>query len=354
MYCSHCMNTSPNLLARLKINLLMLRNTNRELKGRVESILEYGLGLVDGSNRHALAGRPDGEQEDVEGKILGQRLIKLNQLRSKRKNNRTRYRTAQLQTVVESKRQLVARLKEEKKQVSVLDRKAEKMHVKAKTAVIVERKFQLSQIDRVLVSSRGAKLESLREWFMVRKRDSYDFPYSIAFCPVISLKNFYRLPPMVAWSSIAKMSELVELISRVMLYKLPCEGIRTPAPSSNPTGKGDKTLEDAYEDDNNVAECITRLLINIIQLARHADLMSKSPVDLAWMLDQLDIDTIFYHMVTSTRIDTKPIAQHWTYHKLLSVVSEALQLSVYAASPASRQTATGALANNSDHWFLVG
>lgn len=346
MYCSHCMNTSPNLLARLKIDLLVLRENNHKLKTRVESILEYGLGLMEGSEDKLSAVKAsEADHEDVEGEILGQRLLKLDQLRSKRKNNRIRYRTTQLSSSVEGKKQIVERLKQENERVSVLDGHAEAKLSKVKTRVLAERTHQITQIQRVLLSSQDAKLRSLREWFIIRKRDSYEFPFSIAFQPVVSLKNFYRLPPMVAWGSISKMSEFVVLLSEVYLYKLPYELPDQPS----------KTAEDVYDDDsNNVAESLAKLLVNVVQLARHADLMSKSPVDLAWMLDQLDIDTLFYNMATSSKIPTKPMAQHWTYNKLLSVVSEALQLSIYAASPASRQTLAGTLANNSDHWFLVG
>ncbi|QLL31332.1 hypothetical protein HG536_0B01950 [Torulaspora globosa] len=352
MYCSHCVNTSPNILARLKIDLLMLREENRRLKDRVESILAYGLGVMEGSEAAAVVERTLEEgHEDVEGEILGQRLLKLNQLRAKRKHNRIRYRTAQLLSSLEAKKRTIDRLTQEREKVPVLDVNAEEKLSRVRTAVLVEKTSQIAQIQRVLLNSQEAKLNSLRRWFIIRKRDSYEFPYSIAFQPVVSLKNFYKLPPMVAWGSISKMSEFVVLLSEVLQYKLPCE---LPDASFKALRAADNTVEDAYDDDTNVAEHLTKLLVNIIQLARRAGLMSKNPVDLAWMLDQLDIDTLFYNMATSTEIPTKSVAQHWTYNKLLSVVSEALQLSIYAASPASRQTLTGTLANNNDHWFLVG
>lgn len=347
MYCSHCVNTSPNILARLKIDLLMLREENRKLKDRVESILEYGLGVMEAPGDAEVERTVEEGQEDVEGEILGQRLLKLNQLRAKRKHNRIRYRIAQLSSSLEGKRRTIERLKHESERVSVLDVSEEEKLSRVRTAVVVEKTGQIAQIQRVLLNSQEAKLNSLRKWFIIRKRDSYEFPYSIAFQPVVSLKNFYKLPPMVAWSSISKMSEFVILVSEVLQYRLPYE---LPNAFKAPRA----TAEDAYDDDNNVAEHLTRLLVNIIQLARRAGLMSKSPVDLAWMLDQLDVDSLFYNMAASTEIPTKSVAQHWSYNKLLSVVSEALQLSIYAASPASRQTVTGTIANNSDHWFLVG
>ncbi|QLQ78844.1 hypothetical protein HG537_0B01920 [Torulaspora globosa] len=351
MYCSHCVNTSPNILARLKIDLLMLRDENCKLKNRVESILEYGLGLMEGSKGVTNAETIEEGNQDVEGEILGQRLLKLNQLRAKRRYNRIRYRTTQLLSSLEAKRRTIERLEQENETVSVLDASVEEQLSRVRTAVMVEKTGQIAQIQRVLLNSQESKLNSLRKWFIIRKRDSYEFPYSIAFQPIISLKNFYRLPPVVAWSSISKMSEFTLLMSEVLQYTLPCE---LPDTSSKTLRLADNTVEDGYDDDNNVADYLTKLLINIIQLARRAGLISKSPVDLTWMLDQLDIDTLFYNMATSTKIPTKSVAQHWTYDKLLSVVSEALQLSVYAASPPSRQTLTGTIANNSDHWFLVG
>lgn len=355
MYCGHCMSTSPSLLAKLKIDLLISREINRNLKSQVESILEYGLGKVESNeNKPPLSDSPDSETSHVEGEILGKRLLKLNLLRSKKKNNRIRYRVTQLVNRVNNKRRTVEFLKSElAKDLNPTPNAAEKL-TETDPAQLAEKREQIHQIHKVLSSAQEAKLRSLREWFVVRKRDSYEFPYSLAFQPVVSLKNFYRLPPMVAWGSIIKMSQYMILMSDVLLYKLPCKLDVIPEFGGAKLQDSSRGVEDLYGDDNNVADCLTKLVINILQLSRHLNLLSKNPVDLTWLLDQHDLDTLFYCMITSTAITSRPVSHHWTFTGVLAVVSEALQLSIYAASPASRQTLAGTMANNSDRWFLVG
>lgn len=345
MYCGHCMNGSPSLLAKLKIDLLMLREANAALESQVEGILEYGLGQVEAIDGTSADKRPRSESTNIEGKILGQRLLKLSLLRSKRNNSRIKHRTVQLANRIKVKKDTIEQLRRALAGRSKIGQNSEETLTRIRTAVLTDRKLQMAQITRFLTNNQEARLESLREWFVVRKRDSYEFPYSVAFLPVVSLKNFYKLPPVVAWGSISKMSQCITLMSEILFYKLPCtiEGI--PELSS---------YEKEENNETNVAECLTKLLINVIQLARHVNLLPKNPIDLAWTLDQHDLDILFYNMITTTEITSRPVAHHWTFSRVLSVVSDALQLSVYAASPASRQTLNGTRVNNSDLWSLVG
>lgn len=356
MYCGHCVNTSPSLLTKLKIDLLVLREGNIKLKNQVEGILEYGLGQVEAvEHNHAAEKDQRVESSNIEGEILGQRLLKLGLLRSKRKNGRVKYRALQLTNRIKDKELAVDQLKRAIAGDFNGRRNSEQALLRIKSAVLHDKNQQISQIFRFTSLNQEARLQALRDWFVVRKRDSYDFPYSVAFLPVVSLKNFYKLPPVVAWGSISKMFQYVHLMSEILFCKLPCKMESIPEPAGNEKDQENgKAGGDLYSDETNVAEYLTKLVINAVQLARHANLLSKHPIDLAWTLDQDDLDTLFYNMATATQITSRPVTHHWTYSRVLSVVSDALQLSIYAASPASRQTLGGTRVNNSDLWSLVG
>lgn len=354
MFCAHCMSTSPSLLVRLKIDLLMLRETNCELKEHVEGILEYGLGQVEGT-KNSIHKIGDNYDSSVEGEILGKRLLKLDLLRFQKKNNRVKYRTSQLLNRVNGKRRTIESLKRELARHSGLTSHGKTGEASGNdTEIILEKKQQLLQIQKVLSNAQVRKLRSLMEWYVIRKRDSYEVPYSLAFQPVISLKNFYKLPPSIAWRSMLKMSQYLSLISEILLFKLPFKFDCEPNLIELESGGASKDHEEGICDDANVAEYLAKLVINVLQLSRHLNLLSKDPIDLAWMLDQYDLDTLFYNLVIVREMKGRPVSHHWTYTRVLAVVSEALQLSVYATSPASRQALAGTIVSNSDRWSLVG
>lgn len=348
MYCGHCINTSPNLLAKLKVEQLMLRESNAKLKNKVEAILEYGLAQVDAIENHRSDKTQRIESSNVEGEILGQRLLKLSLLSSKRKNSRIKYRTTQLASRLKEKRDKVEELQRELTSRSEVAPNNERAFANIKASVSTDWTHQMDQIARLISQSQQSKLMSLRKWFVVRKRDSYEFPFSVAFLPIVSLKNFYKLPPSVAWGSIQKMSQYMTMMAEILFYTLPYKIEAIPDLAGYEKEQGQEG------NDANAAEYLTKLVVNAIQLARHLNLASRNPIDLAWVLDQHDLDILFYNMATETKITTRPVAQHWTFSRVLSVVSDALQLSVYATSPASRQTLNGTRVNNSDLWSLVG
>ncbi|SJM87538.1 related to Autophagy-related protein 14 [Zygosaccharomyces bailii] len=349
MYCAHCMSSSPNLLLTLKIDLLMLRETNVHLKSRVEDILEYGL------SRIAEEGG-DEPVPNVEGDILGKRLRKLDSLVLRKKNNKIRYRISQLRQRIDQKTHKITMLNAEvRKQCFMNSSKREAVLKKNHNDQAgVEVKQQLLQIKKVLLKSQLVKIRSLVDWFVIRKRDSYEFPYTLSFQPVVSLKNVYKLPPSVVWGSIMTMFRYLTLFSELLFFTLPHKEPAIPNIVNMELETSIKTPDESTSDDAGIMDHLTKLLINIVQVSRHLNLISQEPIDLAWMLDQNDLDTLFYNMAMRLETKSKPVSHHWTYPQILAVVSDALQLSsVYATSPTSRRTLTGTLANNNDHWFVV-
>lgn len=349
MFCAHCMSSSPHLLIKLKIDLLMLRETNSHLKGRVEDILEYGLGQVTGkeSEWHAT---------NIEGDILGRRLRKLDSLILKKKNNRVRHRILQLTHRINEKRRKLEMLSTELYHTSKIGLNGKELEIErnSQELTVTEVKQQLMQIRRVLLKSQLSKVRSLVEWFVIKKRESYEFPYTLAFQPVVSLRNVYKLPPSVVWGSISTMSRYLKLFAEILFFTLPHSEIIAPNALDLESEASSRTADEGSSDGNNVVDHLTRLFINIVQISRHLNLISKDPIDLAWMLDQNDLDTLFYNMAMRLETKSKPVTHHWTFPQIFSVVSEGLQLSsVYATSPVSRQTLTGTVANNSDRWYVV-
>lgn len=351
IYCSHCMNTSPNLLVRLRIDLFLLRDMNSKLKNQVERILEYGLKRVEQQGRSESRKSPSEQSKNSEGGVLGKRLLKLDLLRLRKKNNRLRYRISQEQSRITDKKRTKEQIQEQLQLSS--GQKARQDNNEAFSeyeSIIEETKLQIAQVQKIVTGMQTLKLKNLIEWFVVRKRDSYEFPYSLAFQPLVSLKNFYKLPTIVAWNSISKMSQYIVLVAKILQFALP---FKLGDPSPNFLVDFDDHEEPTIND-NGIAEYIAKLVINLLQLSRHLNLLSQEPLDLVWLLDQYDLDTLFYNLISNQIMKARPISHHWTYDRVLAIVSEALQLSIYASSPASRPTLSGTMANNTDKWYLVG
>lgn len=349
MYCAHCMNSSPNLLLKLKIDLLMLREINVHLKGRVEDILKYGLSKIAGKGGEVLA-------PNVEGDILGKRLRKLDSLVLRKKNNKIRYRISLLRRRIEDKAHKSTSLKAElQKPANFARSKREKITKNNQDEQHeAEVNQQLLQIKKVLLKSQLIKIRSLVDWFVIRKHDSYEFPYTLAFQPVISLKNVYKLPPSVVWGSILTMFRYLKLFSEILFFTLPHKEPAISNIADLESENSSKAPDESAGDETGVIDHLTKLFINVVQVSRHLNLISQGPIDLAWMLDQNDLDTLFYNMAMRLETKSKPVAHHWTYPQIFTVVSDALQLSSdYAASPTSRRTLAGTVVNNNDHWFVV-
>ncbi|GAV48423.1 hypothetical protein ZYGR_0I07200 [Zygosaccharomyces rouxii] len=349
MYCAHCMSSSPHLLLKLKLDLLILRETNGHLKSRVEDILEYGLGQIAGKE-------PKSASTNVKGDILGRRLRKLDSVILRRKNNRVKYRISQLNRRIYEKRHRIEALRSKLQLPSKIGIHEKELKAKRESQelTISEGKQQLTQIRKVLLKSQLSKIRSLVEWFVIRKRESYEFPYTLAFQPIVSLRNVYKLPSSVVWGSISTMSRYLKLFAEILFFTLPHNELVAPNAPELELEVSAKTADESSSDENTIVDHLTKIFINIIQISRHLNLISKDPIDLAWMLDQNDLDTLFYNMAMRLETKSKPVFHHWTYPQILAVVSEALQLSsVYATSPVSRQTLTGTKANNNDRWYVV-
>lgn len=349
MYCGHCMSSSPHLLLKLKLDLLMLRETNGHLKSRVEDILEYGLGQIAGK-------KPESQTANAEGDILGKRLRKLDSLILRKKNNRVRYRISQLNHRIYEKRKKVETVRKELQLPGKISLNEEKLKStrESQELTISESRQQLMQIRRVLLRSQLSKIRSLVEWFVIRKRESYEFPYTLAFQPIVSLRNIYKLPPSVVWGSISTMSRYLKLFGEILFFTLPHDELVAPNAAELELEVSSKSADENSSDENTIVDHLTKILINVVQVSRHLNLISKDPIDLAWMLDQNDLDTLFYNMAMRLETKSKPVFHHWTYPQILAVVSEALQLSsVYASSPVSRQTLTGTKVSSNDRWYVV-
>lgn len=349
MYCAHCMSSSPHLLLKLKIDLLVLRENNGNLKNRVEDILEYGLGQIAGKE-------PESKSGNIEADILGKRLRKLDSLILRKKNNRLRHRISQLNLRIYEKRRKIEGLHKEFRLPTkvTLEEKKLKSGRESQELARSENRQQLMQVKKVLLRSQLSKIRSLVEWFVIRKRESYEFPYRLAFQPIVSLRNVYKLPPFVVWGSISTMSQYLKLFAEMLFFSLPHDELVPPNAPGLELEVFAKTSDENGSDEIIIVEYLTKIFINIIQISRHLNLISKDPIDFAWMLDQNDLDTLFYNMAMRLETKSKPVANHWTYPQILSVVSEALQLSsIYATSPVSRQTFAGTKASTNDHWYVV-
>lgn len=323
LYCAHCISSSPKLLLRMKINLMILQDDNTKLKNKVENILDVAMNRNENHNK-----------KNTEGIILGQKLQKIDVLKHKRRNNKIKFRINQLSERIQKRRNKLENLKQELLTKNVV----ELPPVSKKEAIDIVEK--LEQFKKVVTRTQESEYKFLINWFNIRKRNSYDVSYTLAFLPVISLKNFPKLPRPIAISSINKMSQFLKLYSQIIALQLKfqCDQV--------------SEINDAT--DNDIVKWISRLVINILQLARFNALLPEQNIDLVWLLDQYDIDSLFYNLVMNHKIECRVIDYTWSYDRILEFISKTLQLSVQSTFGMTNKQMLDTPNTDADMWYIVG
>ncbi|CCD22965.1 Atg14p NDAI_0A08110 [Naumovozyma dairenensis CBS 421] len=411
LYCGNCMNTSPNLLLKLHLKLILLKQQNARIKDKVNEVLNFATNET--SNSHDM--KIDGENELQAGLILRDKLKKLQHFKEQKRNNRIKFRIEQMNKRLDDKRTKIAELQVElKNSYSMASTINIDTHIDA--ALLHERdelKRELTQLEKLVETKRISQINQLTDWFMIKKRsDTHLVPYSISFEPIISMKSFHKIPRMVAIDSIAKMSHYIGILSKLINSKLPFD--ESIFQSS--------LLTDYQEESIDIVEKQTKLLINVLETCRQLHLMSSNnekrndfygQLNLNWLLDQYDTDSLFYNMATRQQITIQrpsdsstppppvPVQQHrppasscktvyrhapkhgqlynaddsnqWTFTKIYDIVAEMLNLSLYEGDSYTKtrkgknnkhvENALGTKCNNNhktgkneshDRWFVVG
>ncbi|EHN03584.1 Atg14p [Saccharomyces cerevisiae x Saccharomyces kudriavzevii VIN7] len=332
MYCAHCVNTSPSLLLKLKLSLISIKDENELLSGKVEQILNEAMNY-DQLNIRALERKKD---------PLMNSLMKLDVLRMKKNNNRIKQRIEHLNERINSKRDHISKLKLEidnykhYKAEAGRDKLREQMEIN-------DAKNKLTQISRICESTRNYKLNLLNDWFVIQKlHDNFQIPFSIAFQPLISLKNFHVLPPLITDDSINTMWKYVTFLSDILVIKLPY------ASNSN-----ELPMFESSDGIQTVVQRLIKLIINILQICRHLKLVPSTPMDIPWLLDQYDVDGLFYNMVKRNKMKCRSVSLYWTFGMLYSMVLDNLN-SPQTGHPARRTAPAPAPTGPHDRWYVVG
>ncbi|SCV04531.1 LANO_0G10770g1_1 [Lachancea nothofagi CBS 11611] len=314
LYCGHCINTSPSLLLKRKIELYQIRASNEQLRVQVDKILECAMN--DAS-----------ESQDVLGKHLS--MLKTTHL--KRKTNKFRLKVGQVEDMVIGKRERVRHLQRELQQKVKKHSGSEPWKTYSESPGDRFQSFQakLKQLQKVLVSSKSHKFQELVRLFLIRQRAHPEFPYTISFQPVVNVQNLYRLPQNVIECSLRSMWEFLLLAGRILLVELPLK----------------KPTKDVLD---NLAGIVLNLLVLLLSLKLIPQSCSDKRVLLRNLLRDYDVDKLFYCLVTNKNIETdckskiETIINHDVCHaELQSLLQGSSELSVLNKSM-------------DDKWFLVG
>ncbi|CAI4059916.1 hypothetical protein SUVZ_04G3410 [Saccharomyces uvarum] len=332
VYCAHCINTSPGLLLKLKLDLVSIKDSNKLLSGKVEYILNEAMNY----------GQLDARALEKKKDPLANSLLKLDVLRMKKNNNRIRHRIEQLNERIHSKRDHITRLKLEidnhghSKAGSHNDKLREQVEIN-------DAKNKLGQISKICESTRDYKLNLLNDWFVIQKlQDNFQIPFAIAFQPLISLKNFHILPLVVTNDSIDTMWKYVSFLSDILMIKLPYANDSEVHP-----------MLGSSDDIRTVVQRLIRLIINILQVCRNLKLVPSTPMDIPWILDQYDVDGLFYNMVKRNKMKCRSVSLYWTFGMLYSMVLDNLNRPE-RGHPARRTAPAPVLTGPHDRWYVVG
>lgn len=340
-YCSNCSNTSPSLLLKWRMALLSIHEQNRKLQGRVKAILERSMGQNDVDM--------DGDKnEENDFPLLKSKLRKVTILKMKKRNNRIRFRIEQLKKNMENKKQRATHMEDELQ-----------LEIPKEAAIILQDDEDLMerihQTQKIVQMAQQEKLHSLRKWFMVRQRkDLYLVSFSILFQPIISLQNVPNLPRSVTISSLNNMFQYLDIFAQIINFKLPYDGFHSLTSAK----------EDGDDNNTDVVEWITKLTIGLLQLASKLQLIRTKSIDIHWLLDQYDVDKLFYSVVQQRQIQCRVISsgQCWTFSHVYAMVSEILNISernsrnnlrADSTQRHSIKTADTQVAHL-DRWFIVG
>ncbi|SCU97278.1 LAFA_0G10704g1_1 [Lachancea sp. 'fantastica'] len=311
LYCGHCINTSPHLVLKHKIELYQIRALNNDLRSQVDRILQRAM------NEHS-------EPQDV----LERNLAMLKTAHLKRKTNKYRRKVEQARDSIEIKAHRAKQLRE------LIEKDDDAFRVSQKQSGTQRSQFDilqpdLRQLQKVLANSKALKFQELVRLFLVRQREHPEFPYTISFQPVINIQHMYRLPQNVIECSLRSMWDFLILASKVLSVELP----------SKEAGK-------------DVLNSLTGIVLNILVFLRNLELVPRDCSDkralLRSLLRNYDIDKLFYFMVMNRDVEADikskaetPINFEVCHYELQTLLRGSSELSVLEQSV-------------DDKWFLVG
>ncbi|KAL3232081.1 Autophagy-related protein 14 [Nakaseomyces bracarensis] len=314
--CSHCVNSSPDLLVSLKLDLIILNETNEELKRRINTIMDHQ-GKVQ-----TTAGK-NGSVNGIE--VLEERLRRMDVLRSTRLNNKIKYRIEQQNIRLNKKREEIERLKTVlvSSRTRVHDTSIEKkLHEKTN-----ELKSKLSLTSKLVEQTQSDKVLALNRWYSLRKRESFEIPYTIAYQPVLSLKNYHKFPMSIIEGSLIKMVQYMNIFTSINFIQIPTIFIVNEVDISTKHEEVLKLKRKSPIIVTALAKCVVQIMLI---MTRHLRLLNDDDqnVDFEWILDQYDIDGLFYHMATGAAIDAKKsrVASTLTLERALEIICSSLKV----------------------------
>ncbi|SCU89967.1 LAME_0E06392g1_1 [Lachancea meyersii CBS 8951] len=314
-YCGHCINTSPHLILKHRIELYEIQASNNELRAQVDEILKHAM---DESS----------EPKDV----LGRNLAMLKTAHLKRKINKFRRKVEQARDAVQLKSDRVKHLQDQlnKNDADEVDNS----RMLQDSGSNQKAQFQalepgLRQLQKVLANSKALKFQELVRLFRVRRREHPKFPYTISFQPMVNIQHLYCLPQNVIECSLRSMWEFLILAGKVLLVELP--------------------LKEAGTD---VLNSLTGIVLNLLVFLRSLDLVPGDCSDKRALLRSLlrtyDVDKLFYCMIINEDVNTD----------IRSNAETAISYEVCHSELQALLQGSGELSvlNNSvdDKWFLVG
>lgn len=350
MYCAQCVNTSPNIILPKKMDLLVLREMNSRLHEQVEQVLQYGTQLDRDSELTELkdhnAVKDSKLQVREHGDILGLRMKKIEKLKVMKRNNRMERYLSNLERRVDRKRQRVITLKAD---IENIESHHNIDDTNSITDPMKEVTMKIEDLNSYSVKLTNGMVSELRSWFQIRKRESYEIPYTISFQPIISFENFHKLPRYIILTSLEKEMEFMDLLAQILSVHLPFT-----IDDCNRTGANDFSVKSVMQ--------ITHLIMNMMEVARQGNLIPKEPVDIAWLLDQYDMDHIFYNVATRTLLKSRNSLRAFEPSDVYNLVAQTLQLQVGSFSAVlGRSISTtsssmwdqGSDTNHLEHWYVV-
>lgn len=325
VYCPHCINTSPHLLLRHKLQLIQINHYNNELRQKIDSILTDAL-----DNRH--------NSTDSANNVLARQMVTLDVLHYKKNVNKLNHKKQQLSKLVESKRDKIRLLRE---LLSQNYERSPNMQEDMLTTEYTDTKDKLGQITKVVDNIKAIKFQELVQWFVVRTRNNHTFPYTISFQPVVNLHSLGKLPRNIVRSSLETMIQFIHYAGDILLVDLPYTDIEIGVTRAS------------TRDFNDFTTAITKIFINVMELAWLLQLMPRYGVSeralVRHVLHEYDLDGIFYHTITNRDISYSGVTRgrspcELTYDTCYHEISTLVQSTSVTEEPSMLER---------EKWFVV-
>lgn len=368
--CAHCVNSSPDLLVSLKLDLIILNETNGQLREKIDDILKRRITDAPGLQRPAADKKDNIHNGSVNGvEVLDERLKRMEVLRATRRNSKIKFRLEQQNSRLDKKREQIEKLKlllnasRTRRHEGLLEKRLNEQTEDLKNKLVVTHKLvEQAQTDKIL---------SLNKWYMLRKRESFEIPYTLAYQPVLSLKNFNKFPLSLIEGSLIKMVQYINIFTKINFIQIPNFYIVNEVDFA---ANRDQVLKMKKKSPILVESLVKCVLQILLIMTRHLRLMNDDSqnIDFEWTLDQYDIDGLFYHMATVTSIDAKKTRKPttWTVDRILEIICTALKVDKeditlhneepvvnnLPANKTQRQLShnQGLEKEQTDRWYIVG